>query len=204
MTDETADLWGVADEIDDIIESWRPDEQPEPPSGIDDEWVRKRLLALRFIQSDVDRHVDEVQRLVDRRDRIVGALTARADAITAQLTAHHRAIIADQERHDREPSTTIRLPYGDLRSKAGGGCTITIAKGHEADVAAWLEKHGYADAVVETPPQPRSIRPNRTKMRGLVTYAADGTPVGIVNKNGEACPHLQLEALPRSFWIDID
>lgn len=233
MTDETSipDLYRIADQIPDLIEAWHPDpdaEAPTVPEPERDDWLRRRLLGIRFRNDEIagerDRYAHEIHllqaeidALVARRDSIIDQLARDRDHLVRQVTALHSSIIeSEQRRHraraeqaaadgDNPPkprvSTSIKLPHGDLRSQAGGNIRVIVDDDREQDVIDWLLANGHADVVTIHPPQPERREIDGRKIPKLVKRDDLGDPVGIVNADGEPCPHVRFERRARAHWV---
>lgn len=231
MTD-LPDIWGIADDVDDLAASWDPGTDPEPPADAfteADDWVRRRLAAARFVQADIARTAAAYRAEIDRLEAAladeVGApsadtadghrpatgLHASLEALVGQLMSYHAAAIAraraewlaiPEDRRPAKPNlpTTIRSTQGKLRSGDPNKFTVNLADTDKAaQVVAWLQDNGYEDAVTVIPEQRRldgRVAP------GLVTVNDDGER-GIFNTDGEPCPHLRIEAVPRWFKVDL-
>lgn len=212
MTDEnspTYDPWAVADEIGDMLDGWDPEAVERP--RVDDEWLNRRMLALRFkldeqqriramYDDQIKRLRAELDRLVDRRD---GQLAAEQDDVAAlawQLTTYHAAELADAERRgvpDRRLPKSMRLPHGDLRSRQSGSVRIEFSDEHVDEIVAWLRAAGYDDAI-----RTRSV-PDRAALRDLIRRSDDGEIVGIVNADGERLPHVEYVEPSRRYWVEL-
>lgn len=212
-TDVTTDLWAVADEIDELIAAWDPD-SPEPAiATADDEFVNRRMLALRFkldeiertraqYDTQIDRLQQEIDRLAERRDRQLDGDQRDVDALTAQLTTYHRAVLDDAERRgtpDRRLPKSVRMPHGDLRSRAAGQIVVEIDREYRQHVVDWLEASGLGDCVRTTV----TTSPDRTALRSLVKIGSDGEIVGVVNADGEPMPHATYRQQQRTHWVEL-
>lgn len=211
--DQSDDPWSVADEIDDMIESWDPDAVEQPK--VDDEWVNRRMLALRFkldeqqrIRAMYDDQIAVLESEIERlRARSAEQLEPETDAIemlTWQLRSYHSAQLADAERRNaRKLPTMIQMPHGDLRSQAGGNVTVHFDDEHVDKIVQWLTASGYVDAVRVIEPVPERRLPDRRKLQGLVKLTDSGQIVGIVNADGEPMPHATYQQRDRAFWVEL-
>ena len=235
MTDDVlSDPWGVADEIPELLDGWDPDAEEHPVlvDGVRAEFMRKRLLAVRFrldeiaeIRAEYDAEIAaitarlqaEIERLEAGRDEQLDDLRRSVEQLSRQLTSMHGAVIAaEQARHraaaaaaiargeeppkDRTP-TMIRSPHGTLRSQAGGTPVVTVLD--EELLVKWLDENGYGDAVRVKPAVEEQRLPDGRKLPGLVKRAADGTLIGLVDKDGERCPHVEVRDRERAHWIEL-
>lgn len=216
----TDDLWGIADDVDTLAESWNPDDAYEAPSIPDRaDWLRRRLLALRFTRAELDEtaaaYDAEISRLTNARAAAVAPLERNAAALEAQLLAYHAAVVREEEAAWRvraaaavaageEPpklrvSSTIKTPHGTLRS-GGGRATVRVTNRDEA--LTWLRTNAL-DAVRHVP---ESWEVDLSKAPGLAVFDPLGDPlgVGVVNADGERefCPG--LEVLPPKRWHKVD
>lgn len=215
-TDKTLDLYGVEDEVQDLIEEWKP--TPEVPGHILTDlstWANKRLGAIWFLSREADRLTyqfdQEAARLQRRRRELVGGLKDQISWLEDQLTAAHAALIHQEERAHQfraadardlgeEPpkprlTTTLKLPNGDLKSKAGGAPKATVTDNDAA--VAWLEANGMGSAVKVT----KSV--DRTALKALLNVDEEGNPT-LLNAKGEPCPGIQITKAERSHWVKLD
>lgn len=171
------DLYGIADEIEDLEQAPGWGEQEEAPTVLPDDegdWAGKRLLAIRFRQEEIAETSEqydtemakllaEIERLTMDRDMEVATMRRSVRKLTDQLTQFHRAKIAMAEReHAARASaaveagnqvpkqrlpTTIKSPHGQLRSRAGGNVKVRVMEGREAEVVAWLEANEMGEGI---------------------------------------------------------
>lgn len=212
-TDRSDDPWSVADDIDDMVESWDPDAVEQP--RVDDDYVNKRMLALRFlldeqqrIRTMYDDQISVLETEIERlRQRCADQLEPeqdRVDMLTFQLRRYHAAQLADAERRRvRRLPTMLRMPHGDLRSKAPGLPTVDYDSGHADEIVEWLIESGYSNAVRHIDPVPARTVPDKAKLRKLIKIGDDGEIIGIVNTDGEPMPHARYDRAEHSFWIEL-
>lgn len=211
------DLWDVADDVDELADSWDPAAQPEPPAEAftdEVEWVRRRLAALRFIHRDISstsaEYEDEINRLREALADVVGApssgdapatgLWARVESIEHQLKQYHATVIARAEAEGAKAPSTVKSIHGKLRSGDPGKWTVKLADTSDAATPiAWLLDHGF-DQAVTIVPEVRKL--NGSTAPGLVSTDPDSGEVGIFNAKGESCPGLRFERVPRWFKVD--
>lgn len=209
------DPWQIADQIDELIDAWDPN-SPEPAiAALDEQWLNRRMLALQFKLDEIERIramyesqiavlFEQIHRLSHRRDGQIESEHRSVVALTSQLDSYHRALIADAERRGvKRLPTTVRMPHGDLRSRAGGKITVQYDAEHESDIVEWLEQSGLADAVRVTEPVPAKRLPDKRRLSDLVKLSDDGDIIGIVNKHGEPLPHVEYRRPERSTWIEL-
>lgn len=228
----TPDLWGVADDADDIAESWDPDADHEAPSEAFNDtggWVAKRLAALRFTHAEIREtsaaYEAEIARLREALENLVGrpshgsggtyspatGLHARAEVLERQLTAFHAAAIAHAEAAHRA------LPPGERPKKPKLPATINSTQGRlrSGDPGRYSVDVDNVDntAVVVAWLEdngfghavnvvPEQRRLDRRVAPGLVSANEDGE-IGIFNAAGEPCPHLRLERPARWYKVDL-
>lgn len=225
------DLYGIEDEIEAMAE-WEPDGEEFPtvlPEG-DETWLAKRFLAIRYSREEATeteamfaRQIEvlmaEIHRLEERRDEQTGTIRRTIRRITQQLVHYHRASMARSEREYAARATAAveagneipkaRLPtiiksvHGDLRSRAGGNALVRIEPGCENEVVKWLYEREMEHAVRVKPATEEEHLPDLRKLQGLVTRADDGTPLGILDEDGEPCPHITIEERERDYWLTL-
>lgn len=211
------ELYAVADDLDDLT-MWEPsDPDDEPPSDVlaDDDWVRRRLLALRFTTEEITKYSDaadaEIERILDSLEAIIGreadpdldqestGLRRSQSVLTAQLVAYHRAKIRDAEaRGLKKLPTTIKTLQGRLRSGAG---THRVQITDKSALIEWLVANGHNDVITRIPAH---IEVDLRKLKGLVHLDGDGSPVGVVSEDGDLCPGVRVIPAERWHKVDID
>ena len=221
---EVIDPWEIADQLDQLTEGdWQPG-QELPKSAIDDpDWVRRRLIALRFVRHDhalseerfdlekerLQERIaevigEEIERLDDRRDRVIGTLARQVASLEAQLTGYHRATIEEAIRTGRKPPTSVQLPQGTLKSRAPSvKATIKVTPEGQGPAVAWLKDNGHAD-MVKVKPAVESV--DLLAARKLIKFDDKGKPVGLVTPDGVKCPDDVMQALAgdRRYEIETD
>lgn len=229
----TADPWQVADELVDLCE-WDPEQTTELPGEAlsDPEWVRKRLIALRFARKELeavaeafdaeqvavedaihDMFGDEINRLNARRNQIQGGLAQTATTLEQQLVQYHRAVIANAKRRGQKVQPSLEFPHGTLRSKAPS-VKATVQVVDEKAAVAWLEslddkdvKGGVGEDYIKTKPATRSL--DKVAARALILEGADGKVIGAGIRNDETgevtwMPGVEVAINDRSYSIDTD
>jgi hypothetical protein len=116
--DMLTDPWGIADEIDGLVDGYDPSAE-EPPTVTDEQaadWAGRRLLALRFTADEMrqvqaqyaaeiarlrQRLEEEIARLNDQRDEHVEQLQSTLVALSGQLQRMHAQRIAHSEQLHR-------------------------------------------------------------------------------------------------------
>ena len=216
MTDDKIDLWAIADEVDELADGWEPGAELPAEVTADAEWVRKRLLALRFTREDLDaleaeysesaQHLrksfaTEMELLDSRHDSIVGPLLVRAEALEAQLTAYHRQALDEDERLGRKkPRTTIKTLHGTMKSRAPSAKVLVEVLDQDQAVK-WLDEHGLGHYVSVSTPKPPVVTVDKVGIRDAVAWG-DG-PLGVVDaETGEVCPFLRVAETVRKFEVE--
>lgn len=223
------DHYDVADNIEDFVAEWDPDEATEPPTVIDDEgladWIGRRLKAIRFRTEEMDELrmdyaaevaplQEEIDRLIARRDDIIAGLARDRRVIAHQLHQVHERHLAHAERRaeqgDRTPlPKMIRTPHGDLRSMTSSNAIVDIVDEDDAGtkpaaleqaVVDWLVAHDLTAGLRWVEPVAGHWKIDGRKLPGLVTEGDDGR-LRIVDAKGEECPHLAIRPRPRSMWL---
>lgn len=162
---------------------------------------------------------DEIARLTDQRDEHVEQLRSTVEALTGQLQRMHAQRISHAEALHRiaaaaaadegraEPKqrlpTMIRIPHGTLRSQSGGNAVVSFEPEHEADIVEWLEANGFAEGVRVKPAVAEQRLVDKRKLGGLVRRDEDGEIVGLVNDDGDKCPHVTVTDRGRAYWIEL-
>lgn len=215
---DTPDLWGIADDIDGMLDEWDPNATEHAIAGLDREWVDKRMLAIRFKLDEIQQIEDQFAGPLDRMRAEIVALESRRDewieteqravaALTSQLQSYHRAVLADARRRgvpDSRMPKSLKSPHGTLRSRTGGKVTVKIEAGHESDVVEWLNENGLADVGVRTvPPKPAEQHPDKTGLSKLVQLGDDGSVIGVVSPDGEPMPHATYKQPETTVTVEL-
>ena len=217
------DPWEIADDIDGMVEGWEPEGTELPTEAMaDPDWVRRRLIALRFVREDLAISMDqfleerqllearitamfgeEMERLDVREDQVLGKLRSSENALADQLRQYHRAYSAAAVRTGRKPPVSVKMPQGTLTSKKPAvPATITVVD--EPAAVAWLLANDL-EAMVK-PAKPTAPTVDKVKARALVKFAKDGSVAGLANDKGTACPATVMTATAgdRRFSVDTD
>lgn len=229
---EPADLWGVADDVEELAESWQPDVDAEAPSEAftdTDGWVARRLAALRFThaeiestsaayRAEIERLERDLAQLVGHPTHTVGETVHRAtglhrqiESLEGQLMAFHAAAIAQAEaayralpagKRPKNPKLPTTIRSTQGRLRSGAGGRYRVK----------VESEELAGAVVAWLEDngfteavnviPEQRRLDGRVAPGLVTVNEDGE-AGIFNAKGEPCPHLRFERPSRWFKVDL-
>lgn len=194
------ELWAEADGYEELGSTWDPNAAELPAEALqDEEWLRKRLLALRFARRDleaIEAQVNaEIGRIEKRASELRKGPTDAIAGLEGALEQYHRTVLADDKaRKVKKPRTTVTTVWGKLRS-GGGRAKVQVT---DLDAAVAFLRANNLERYLRH--QPEEWHVNLATAPEMVR--AVGVEQRVLTEDGEEVPGLR--AVPAERWFKQD
>lgn len=177
-----------------IERDWEDDDESAFADDASRLEASEMLRRMRWYQQQLEEVVApfqaEIDRLRARVEEVSRPIQHRIDWYQGGLENWHRAAFAE-----KKATPTVKLPYGDILLRRA---TPKIEVVDEAEVLAWAAGEGH-----DVLPDPRVMVSKLNKVAKVVDDDSDepGTPLPVIDKEGEVVPGVTSEARERTFSV---